>query len=70
MGQFLTGKWLTFRARAETGGFALAVADTELAACLDRLLAWLTDHGRIGYREWLVAPPIFLWRARQWAPAE
>ena len=56
--------------RAETGGFALSAAAAELAACLDRLIAHLTDNGRIGYREWLVAPPIFLWRARQWSPAE
>ena len=56
--------------RAETGGFALAVADAELAACLDRLIAHLTDHGRIGYREWLADPPIFLWRAGQWPGAE
>ena len=56
--------------RAETGGFALAAAAAELAACLDRLIAHLTDHGRIGYREWLAAPPIFLWRAGQWPGAE
>ena len=42
--------------RVEVGGFALAAADAELAACLDRHIAWLTDNGRIGYREWLDAP--------------
>ena len=52
--------------RAEVGGFAVAVEDAELAACLDRHIAWLTDNGRIGYEEWIEAPVIFLWRARQW----
>ena len=32
--------------RAETGGFALAAKDAELAGCLDRHIAWLTDEGR------------------------
>ncbi|MDE0023735.1 MAG: transporter substrate-binding domain-containing protein [Spirochaetaceae bacterium] len=57
-------------ARAETGGFALAAKDAELAECLDRHIAWLTDNGRIGYREWHEAPVIFLWRARQWPGPE
>ena len=57
-------------AQAETGGFALAAKDAELAACLNRHIAWLTDNGRIGYREWLADPPIFLWRARQWYGSE
>jgi ABC-type amino acid transport substrate-binding protein len=52
--------------RAEVGGFALAVEEAELAACLDRYIAWLTDNGRIGYQEWIDAPAIFLWRAQQW----
>ena len=56
--------------QAETGGFALAAKDAELAACLNRHIAWLTDNGRIGYSEWLTAPPIFLWRARQWYGSE
>lgn len=34
--------------RAEVGGFALAVEDAELAECLDRHIAWVTDNGRIG----------------------
>ena len=52
--------------RAETGGFALAVEDAATAARLDRLIAWLTDGGRIGYGEWLDDPTVFLRRARQW----
>ena len=56
--------------QAETGGFALAAKDASLADCLNRHIAWLTDNGRIGYREWLTAPPVFLWRARQWPGSE
>ena len=56
------GAWLIVMA-------ALAAADAELAAGLDRLIAHLTDNGRIGYREWLADPPI-LWRAGQWPGAE
>ena len=56
--------------RVEVGGFALAAEDAELAACLDRHIAWLTEGGRIGYREWLDAPVIFMRRARQWPGAE
>ena len=52
--------------RAEVGAFALGVEEAELAACLDQHIAWLTDNGRIGYQEWIEAPVIFLWRARQW----
>ena len=56
--------------RVEVGGFALATEDAELAACLDRHVAWLTEGGRIGYREWLDAPVIFMRRAGQWPVAE
>ena len=56
--------------RVEVGGFALATEDAELAACLDRHIAWLTEGGRIGYREWLDAPVIFMRRAGQWPVAE
>ena len=51
--------------RAETGGFALAAEDAALAACLDRHIGWLTDGGRIGYREWLDDPSVFMRRARR-----
>ncbi len=56
--------------RAETAGFALAAADTELVACLDGHIGWLTDHGRIGYREWLDDEMVFMRRARRWPAAE
>ena len=51
--------------RVQAGGFALAAEDTALAACLDRHIDWLTDSGRIGYREWLDDPSVFMRRARQ-----
>ena len=49
--------------RVEAGGFAVAAADAPLAACLDRSIAWLTDGGRIGYKEWLDDPAVFMRRA-------
>jgi len=49
----------------ESGGFALAATDAGLAACLDRHIASLTDGGRIGFKEWLDDPSVFLRRARQ-----
>ncbi|MDD9993295.1 MAG: transporter substrate-binding domain-containing protein [Rhodospirillales bacterium] len=52
--------------RAETGGFAVAAGDTALAACLNEAIGWLTDGGRIGYRDWLNDPGVFLRRARKW----
>ena len=51
--------------RAETGGFALAAEDAALAACLDRHIDWLTDGGRIGFRDWLDDASVFVRRARQ-----
>lgn len=51
--------------RVESGGFALATTDAGLAACLDRHIAWLNDGGRIGFKEWLNDPSVFLRRARQ-----
>ena len=56
--------------QAETGGFALAAADAALAACIDRHVSWLTDNGRIGYREWYDDPTVFMQRAGQWPAAE
>jgi len=47
------------------GGFALAVADRALAACLDRSIDRLTDSGRIGYRQWRADPAVFLGRAEE-----
>ena len=52
--------------RVETGGFTLAASDTQLLACLDERINWLTDNRNIGYGEWLDNPAVFLERAREW----
>ena len=49
--------------KIETGAFALSAADTALAACIDRLVAQITDDRRIGYAEWLTDPAVFVRRA-------
>ena len=54
--------------QVEHGGFTLAAQDTDLAACLDFMIDWLTDNRSIGYRQWLHDPDIFLHRARAWRP--
>lgn len=50
----------------ELGGFALAVEDAALAACLDEKINWLTDNRRIGYAEWLNDSQVFMHRAQAW----
>ena len=52
--------------RVEYGGFTLAIADAELAACLDTRLNHLTDNGNIGYVQWLQDPAVFFARAQVW----
>ena len=52
--------------RAERGGFALAVKDAALVACLDRFVGWLTDGGRIGFAEWHENRSVFVSRAEEW----
>ncbi|MXX39424.1 MAG: amino acid ABC transporter substrate-binding protein [Gemmatimonadetes bacterium] len=52
----------------EWGGFALAVEDADLAACIDDKINYLTDSRRIGYGEWRANPAIFAERAQQWNP--
>ena len=54
--------------QVEHGGFTLAAQDTDLAACLDLMIDWLTDNRSIGYRQWLHDPDIFLHRARAARP--
>lgn len=51
---------------AEHGGFSLAAEDSELLACIDRRLEWLTDDGGIGYAEWREDSSVFAGRARLW----
>lgn len=50
----------------ERGGFALAVEDTALLACLNEKIDWLTRNGEIGYAEWRKDPKVFLNRAALW----
>ena len=52
----------------ERGGFTLAVADQELATCLNEKIDHLTDNGRIGYAEWQEDPSVFLRRAEASPP--
>ncbi len=52
--------------RDEYGGFALAIEDRELIACLDQRLGYLTDSLRIGYEQWRADPEVFLRRAETW----
>ena len=52
--------------RVETGGFTVAAGDTELAACLNERIEWLTDNGKIGYGEWLEDPEVYAKRAAAW----
>ena len=52
----------------ERGGFALAAADAELAACLDDRIDYLTDGMRLGYGDWLADPEVFVNRAARWSP--
>ena len=53
-------------AAVEYGGFSLGVEDTDLAACIDDKINYLTDDQRIGYGEWRQDPLIFMTRARMW----
>lgn len=55
-------------AARELGGFALAVEDADLRACLDANIDYLTDNRRIGYAEWLDDPTVFMRRARAAPP--
>ena len=50
----------------EYGGFALAAEDAALAACLDRMIDWLTDGRAIGYAEWRADAGVFMRRAEIW----
>ncbi len=50
----------------ELGGFALAVEDASLAACIDEKINWLTNNRRIGYAEWVSNPQVFMRRAELW----
>ena len=55
---------------AEYGGFVFAVDDTELLACVDEKLRYLTDDLRLGYPEWQANAGVFRERAEAWVCAE
>ena len=52
--------------KIEYGGFTLAVEASELAACIDEKINYLTDGGRIGYGEWVEDASVFTTRAQMW----
>ncbi|MCY4300666.1 MAG: transporter substrate-binding domain-containing protein [Aestuariivita sp.] len=52
--------------QAEYGGFAVDFENITLLKCVDERINWLTDHGQIGYGDWLVEPTIFSRRANLW----
>ena len=52
--------------KVEYGGFALAAENTELASCLDLMIHWLTDDGRIDYADWREDTGVFMQRAAMW----
>ncbi len=53
---------------AEYGGFAFDANNTDLLACIDERLQWLTNERRIGYAEWRADSLVFRARAAQWNP--
>ena len=54
-------------AQAEYGGFTVAADNPALLQCLNDKLRWLTNGGRIGYREWRQDASVFLARAEAWS---
>ena len=52
--------------KAEYGCFTLAVEAAGLAACIDEMINYLTDGGRIGYGEWVQKASVFINRAQMW----
>lgn len=55
--------------QAEYGGFTVAVEETDLLACLNDRIRWLTDGGRLGYPQWREDHSVFLGRAERWNDA-
>lgn len=48
---------------SEWGGFTVSADDTDLLACLNGHIDYLTDNRQIGYAEWLADPDVFMSRA-------
>lgn len=55
---------------AEYAGFVFALEDTELHACVDAKLDYLTDDRDLGYPEWQADPTVFRERAETWVCGE
>ena len=55
---------------AEYAGFVFALEDTELHACVDAKLDYLTDDRRLGYPEWQTNAAVFRQRAEAWVCGE
>ena len=55
--------------QVEYGDFTLPVENTDLIACLNERLGWLTDNRNVGYAVWRADPGIFLQRADLWNAA-
>ena len=55
---------------AELGGFVFAVDDTDLHACVDAKVNYLTDDRGLGYAEWRANATVFRERADAWVCGE
>lgn len=54
----------------ENGGFTVDLSDTDLLACLNDKIDYLTDNRRIGYPDWVDDPSVFMRRAQTWKGGE
>lgn len=54
----------------ENGGFTVDVSDTDLLACLNDKIDYLTDNRRIDYPDWVDDPSVFMRRAQTWKGGE
>lgn len=54
----------------ENGGFTVDVSDTDLLACLNDKIDYLTNNRRIGYPDWVDDPSVFMRRAQTWKGGE
>ena len=52
---------------SELGGFTVAADNPALLHCLNDKIRWLTDGGRIGYRQWRQDATVFAQRAADWS---
>ena len=52
--------------QAEHGGFTVNAGNTDLLACLNERIPWLTAGGAIGYGQWRDDASVFMQRATLW----